>query len=258
MPIAWIGHDETTLAATCFEPILPPDRAPISAARDADVRVVLLSAVNVVGKRVVHSDVVKLCSGLVVLCCPCFAAVDGDAGPAVAHIGDAIWVRGINPQPVMIAVTRGQESEIFSTIDRFKESGVYQVNCVRGFRVCINFAEIPGALTKPAIVIHASPVLPGIIRAVKPAFLGLDNRIDAIRIGSRNGDADLAQDSARKTVAFQTFPRHAIIFRTVKSAARAAAGEKPRLPPSLPKRREHDVRIMRIENDVDPASVFVF
>src|SRR5947207_1124309 len=100
-------------------------------------------------------------------------------------------------------------------------------------------------------------MLPGIIRAIEPAFLRLDDRIDAIGICSRNGDANLAQDSARKTVAFQTFPRHAVIFRTVKSAARAAAGEKPRLPPRLPKRCEHDVRIVRIENNVDPASVFV-
>ncbi|MGH9550782.1 MAG: hypothetical protein ACRD3W_15480 [Terriglobales bacterium] len=158
----------------------------------------------------------------------------------------------------MIAVTRGQESEIFSTINRFKKSCVYKVNCVCGFRVSINFAEVPGALAKPAIVIHASPMLPGILRAVEPAFLGLDDRIDAIRIRSGNRDTDLAQDSAGKTIALEAFPRHAVIFRTVKSAAWATTGEKPWLPPRLPKRREHDVRIMRIENDVDPSGVFIF
>ena len=258
MPIARVRHDKPAFAAACFEPILPPNRAPIGAARDADIRVVLLRAVNVVGERVVHSNVVKLCSGLVVLCGPVFAAVGRDAGPAVAHVGDAIWVRRINPKPVMIAVTRGQESEIFPTIDRFKKPGVYKVNRVRGLRVSINFAEIPGALAKPAIVIHASPMLPGIIRAVEAAILGFDDRIDAVRIGARNSDADLAEDSARKTIALETFPRHAIIFRTIKSAARPAAGEKPWLPPRLPKRREYDVRIMRIENDVDSTSVFVF
>ena len=110
----------------------------------------------------------------------------------------------------------------------------------------------------PAVVIRASPMLPGVIRAVEPAFLGLDDRIDAIRIRSRNGDADLAQDSAGKTIALEAFPRHAVIFRTIKSAAWAATGEKPWLPPRLPKRCEHDVRIMRIENDVDPASVLIF
>src|SRR6266571_4008328 len=101
-------------------------------------------------------------------------------------------------------------------------------------------------------------MLPGVIRAVEPAFLGLDDCIDAIGIRSRNGDADLAEHSARKTVALKTFPRNAVIFRTIKSAARAAAGEKPWLSARLPKRREHDIRIMRIEHNVDSASVFIF
>ena len=258
MPIPWIGHDKAALATACFEPILPSNDARVGAASDTDVGVVLLRAINVVGERIVHSHVIKLRSRLVVLRCPSFAAVGRDAAAAVIRVCDAIWVRRINPESVVIAVTRGQESEIFSTIDRSKESGVYKVNCVGGLRVSINFAEIPGALTKPAIVIRARPMLPGIIRAVEPAFLGFDDCIDAIGIGSRNRDADFAQDSARKTIALETFLRHAVIFRTVKSAARAAAGEKPWLPSRLPKRREHDVRIMRIENNVDPASVFVF
>src|SRR5439155_1692317 len=60
------------------------------------------------------------------------------------------------------------------------------------------------------------------------------------------------------TISFEAFPRDAVIFGTIKPAARTAAGEKPRLPARLPERREHDVRIMRIENDIDAASVFVF
>ena len=54
------------------------------------------------------------------------------------------------------------------------------------------------------------------------------------------------------------FPGNAIIFGAIESAAWAAAGEKPWLPARLPKRCEDDVRIMRIENDIDPAGVFVF
>src|SRR5437667_5284940 len=101
-------------------------------------------------------------------------------------------------------------------------------------------------------------MLTGVIRPVEAAFLGFDECIDAIGISSRHGNADLAQDSARKTITLEMFPRNAVIFRTVKSAARTAAGEKPRLSPRLPKRCEDDVRIMRIENNVDPAGVFIF
>ena len=101
-------------------------------------------------------------------------------------------------------------------------------------------------------------MLPGIVRAEETALLGLDDCIDAVSIRSGNGDADFAEDSAWKAVALETFPRGAIVFRPIKSAARAAAGEKPWLSPRLPKRREDDVRIMRIENNVDAASVFIF
>ena len=100
-------------------------------------------------------------------------------------------------------------------------------------------------------------MLSGVIGTIKAAFLCLDDCIDAIRIGSGNGDADLAEDSSGKPVAFEVLPCNAIIFRSVEPAAGTAAGEKPRLSSRLPERREHDVRIMRIENNVNPASIFI-
>src|SRR5690349_19417765 len=101
-------------------------------------------------------------------------------------------------------------------------------------------------------------MLPCIVGAIETAFLGLDNCVHAIGIGSRNGDADLAQDSVGKTVSLEPFPCDAIIFRSVQAAAGTATGEKPRLPPRLPEGCEYDVRIMRIKHDVDSASVLVF
>ena len=131
MPVARIRHHEAAFAAGGLEPILPPDRAPVGAAGDADVRVVLLRAINVIWERIVHRHVVKLCRGLIVLRGPTLAAVSSDAGAAVIHVGDSIRIRGINPQPVMIAVTRGQEIESFSAIHRPKEPGVHKVHGVR-------------------------------------------------------------------------------------------------------------------------------
>ena len=101
-------------------------------------------------------------------------------------------------------------------------------------------------------------MLASVIGAVETAFLRLDDGIDAIGISSGNGDADPAEDSIGKTIPLQAFPCYAVVFRPVQSAARTAAGEEPRLSPRLPKRREHNVRVMRIENDVDAARVFVF
>src|SRR5881394_1673697 len=101
-------------------------------------------------------------------------------------------------------------------------------------------------------------MLASVIGAVETALLRFDDRIDAIGISSGHGDADPAENSIRKTIPLQAFPCYAVVFRSIQSAARTATGEKPRLSPRLPKRREHDVRVMRIENDVDAPRIFIF
>src|SRR5206468_5584551 len=116
-PIAWIGHDEAAFSTTGHEPIFASDHARIAAAGDTDIRVVLLRAVNVVRERIVYSDMIKLSSRLVILSGPVFATVRGDAGPAVIRICNAVWVRRINPESVMISVARCQQIESLSTID---------------------------------------------------------------------------------------------------------------------------------------------
>src|ERR1043166_6496011 len=115
----------------------------------------------------------------------------------------------------MISVTRGHEIEGLSAIDRFKQSRVQQVNCVGGFRVGIDFAKIPGTLTKSAVIVHSSPMLSRVIGAVQPAVLRLDDCIDTIGISSGNRDTNSAEDSIGKTIPVEAFPRDAIIFGTV-------------------------------------------
>ncbi len=101
-------------------------------------------------------------------------------------------------------------------------------------------------------------MLAGIIGAEKSALFCFNDCVNAVRIGAGNGDTDFAEDACGKAVSFQMFPRHAIVFGAIKAAARSAAREKPRLPARLPKGREHDVWIVRIEHDIDRAGVFVF
>src|SRR5207237_6093052 len=101
-------------------------------------------------------------------------------------------------------------------------------------------------------------MLASVIGAVETAVFRLDDGIDAIGISSGNRDADPAENSIRKTISFYSLPCYAVVFRPIQSAPRSAAGEKPWLPARLPQRREHDVRIMRIENDVDAACIFIF
>ncbi len=58
----------------------------------------------------------------------------------------------------MIAVTRRQKIEGLAAIDRFERAGIQHVNRVGRFRIRVDFAEIPGALAKTAVVIHARPI----------------------------------------------------------------------------------------------------
>ena len=235
VPIARIGHNEPALTTPRDKPICGSNRAPISPAGDADVRVVLLRTVNVIGECIVHGDVIELRSRLVVLCRPRFAAVGGNAGTPVIRISNPIRILRINPKTMVISMSRWQQIESFAAIHRTKQPGVYEINRVHGFRISVNLTEIPGPLTKAAVIIYSSPMLSGVIGTVKAAFLRLDDCISAVRIGSRNGNTDLAEDSSRKPISFQMFPGDTIIVGAIQSAARTTAGEKPWLPSRLPK-----------------------
>src|SRR5450432_2049933 len=61
-----------------------------------------------------------------------------------------------------------------------------------------------------------------------------------------------------QTVPAQFLPGISTVGRTVESAPWSAARKKPGLPARLPERREKCIRIVRIENDLDAAGVFVF
>src|SRR5207249_8439223 len=120
VPVARIGYDEAALAAPGNEPILCRDYTLLAPARDANVRVVLLRAVDVIRIGVVSRDVIKLCGRLVILRRPSLAAVHRDTGAAVVGVADPIRILRIDPEPVMIAMTRRQESERLGAVHRFE------------------------------------------------------------------------------------------------------------------------------------------
>ena len=120
MPVARIGNDKAAFSAACYEPIRRSNRTPISPAGDADARVVLLRAVNVVRKRVINCDMVELRGRLVILRRPRFAAVGRNVYAAVIRVPDSSWILRINPEPMVISMPRGQQIERFSAIDRAK------------------------------------------------------------------------------------------------------------------------------------------
>src|SRR5438067_12469983 len=106
VPVARIGYDEPALAAARSKPILCRDHALLAPACDAYIRVVLLRAVNVIRIGVVDRDVIKLCRRLVILRRPGLATIHRDTGAAVIGVADPIRILWINPEPMMIAMTR--------------------------------------------------------------------------------------------------------------------------------------------------------
>src|SRR5258708_14243708 len=107
---------------------------------------------------------------------------------------------------MVIAVTGWQQIKSFSAINRTKQPGVQKINRVSGFRVSINFAKIPGALPKPAVIIYTGPMLSGIIGTIKPTLFRLDDRINPVRIAPGNRDTHLTRNSFGQAIALETFP----------------------------------------------------
>ena len=117
--------------------------------------------------------------------------------------------------------------------------------------------EIPGALAKTAILVHAHPVFAAVVGTVEPAFLGFNHGVDAVGVRARNRDADAAHDPRRETVSFQPRPGAAAVGGFEKTAAGTAAVQAPGRAVDLPQGGKQRVGITGIENHVDGAGLVV-
>ncbi len=134
----------------------------------------------------------------------------------------------------MIAVRRGEERERLPAVSRAEGAGVEDVHRVGGLRVGIDVCEVPGALPVPLVVVHALPGVAGVVGAIEPAFLRLDERVDAIAVGAGDAHTDAAQDPFREPAALEALPGRPGVGRAIEPAALAAAGEAPRRAVHLP------------------------
>ena len=255
--IARIREDVAALSAADGIPITAIDKATVAARADAHRRVVLLRAVDAIQKIVVSSDVIELRGGLIVLRRPVFATVHGNGGAAVVAIDHAIRVVGIDPKSVMIAMGRVEAFEGFARIDGAVEASVRDVDLVRIFRVSPDMREVPGALAEAMVVVDERPFAAAVVASIEAPFLGFDESIDDIRVGAGNRDADAAERTFRESVAFDWLPRRAVVAGTVEAVFRAATIERPRRAIAFPHRGKENVRILRIEDDIDAAGAVV-
>ncbi len=252
-----VGRDIAAFAATDRVPVLTPDHALIVAAGNRDSRVVLLGTIHAVGPVVVDSDVIELRGRLVFLLRPGFAAIDRERRAAVVAIDQMPRIARIYPQRVMVAVRGGQQLEILTAVGGAERAGVQHIDGVHGDRIGKNMRVVPGALSEAVIRIDPRPTSAAIIGAENSTLLRFDGRIDTAAVRARDGNADAAQRTGGKTVAFDLLPGDSAVRGTVKSRPGAAARKSPRLTAHLPERGEQGVGIPRVENYIDPTRVAV-
>ena len=189
------------------------------AAGDADRRVVLLGAVDPVGKLVVHRDAVGLDGGLVGLGRPALAAVIADVGAAVVAVDHHLGVVGVDPQVMVVAVGRPDELELLAAVGRAPHPHVENVDGLGVSRVGEDVRVVPGALPEVAVVVDQAESVASVVGAEQPAILGLDQGPDPARPGRRNGHADAALDAVGQSLG-QFLPGVAAVHRAVEPALR--------------------------------------
>ncbi len=122
--IVGIGSDVAAFAAPDVVPIRTVDSAVCAGAGDAHGGVVLLRSVDVVRKPIVSGDVIKLRGRLVVNAGPALRAVGRDGGAAIVPVDEALWVCGIDPKAVVVAVRHTQHVEGFAAVVRTVYAGI--------------------------------------------------------------------------------------------------------------------------------------
>src|SRR5271170_386821 len=162
---------------------------------------------------------------------------------------------------IVIAAGRALEGlESFATIARAVEGSVRDVHGVRIARVGRHAAEIPTAHPEAVIGGDVAPVLACIVRAVNSALVSIHERKDSLAaFTGGDGDSDAAQSLARKSMGRDLPPIHSAVRGLVKAAARPIRGriDAPRRAARLPQRRIHNLRIARLETEINRAGVVV-
>src|SRR3954452_11531254 len=115
---------------------------------------------------------------------------------------------------------------------------------------------VPGALAEAMVVVHQAPVFAAIVRTIESTFFIFNQRIDAVGL-SRHCNADSANHSTRKAVAFDLCPGASAIARAIKPAPWPATDHGVRRTVCLPQRGVENAGVRGIEDHVDGAGLVI-
>ncbi len=105
-----------------------------------------------------------------------------DRCSAVIAVDEPIRIRGIDPQPVRVAVRIANRGERLSAICGSLNACVQHVHRVHIIRIGEDVHVIPGALGQVMAVVHHPPVVAAVVRPVNTPALCFDGRVDSIVI----------------------------------------------------------------------------
>ena len=209
-------------------------------------------AVEAVGEGVVDRQVIELRRGLVVLRAPALAAVERDRRTAVVAVDHVAAVHRVDPERVIVAVLRRQHLEALPAVDRAEDRRVEHVHDVGVLRIGDDFHVVPRPRLDQAVIVEQAPAAAGIVGAVEAPLVGLHDGVDAIGVGRRHGDADLAHELRQPLR--QPGPAVAAVGGLPDAAAGAAAADDPRRALVVPERGVEDARVGRIHGEVGGAA----
>ena len=112
-----------------------------------------------------------------------------------------LGVVGVDPDVVVVAVRAlADVGERLAAVGRAERARVEQVHGVLVVRIRGDVRVVERALPEAPGRVHQRPARAGIVGREEPAVLVLDERVDAVRIGAGDGDADPADDARRQAL----------------------------------------------------------
>ena len=200
--------------------------------------VVLQAAIDVIGVRVVHADVIELRDRQVHLVLPARSAIFAAPQTAIIARIHNVRIRRIDPDVVKIAVRRvGHHAETLPAIHAEQQNKIGLENLVLIFGIDDQIGEIKRPPHHELAGIQPLPGLAAVIGAEQRAVLAFDLGIHHLRLARRHRDCDSALRLGGKALAVgvgQFRPVHAAVGGFVEPAARTARAEGPTLAAEIP------------------------
>ena len=222
-------------AARAFGPLANADATTVALRLDDHRTVVLLAAVQLVRKAVIHRHVIKLRRGLIVLRAPTLATIQRDRRAAIVRIDQVIRVGRVDPEAVIVAMRGGHIGERAPAVDALEQWRVAHPHHLGVLRIGRDVHVIPRARLNQPVARHLPPRLTGIVTAKQTTVLRFHNRVHAIGIGRRHRHTDLAHQLRQPFLT--ALPRIAAVHRLPDPAAGTTAAYHPRRALMIPHRR---------------------